>query len=156
MVTYDAFVSYSHAHNKPLASALQSSMQRLGKAWYRRRALRLFRDDTSLSATQELWGSIEQALGQSRFLILIASPEAAASPGVDKEVAHWLGHNRLDTVLIALTDGELAWDDAIGDFSWTETTALPPTLKGRFGSEPFWIDQRSYPGGGPARAMPNS
>jgi hypothetical protein len=143
-VAYDAFVSYSHAHDKPVAAALQSAMQRLGKAWYRRRALRLFRDDTSLSATPELWRSIEQALGQSRFLILIASAEAAASPWVDKEVAHWLDHNGLDTLLIALTDGELAWEGAAGDFRWSEATPLPPTLKGRFAAEPFWIDLRPY------------
>jgi predicted negative regulator of RcsB-dependent stress response len=144
MVAYDAFVSYSHAHDKPLAAALQSAMQRLGKAWYRRRALRLFRDDTSLSATPELWRSIEETLGQSRFLILIASPEAAASPWVDKEVAHWLDHNGANTLLIALTDGELAWDGAAGDFRRSETTSLPPTLKGRFVDEPFWVDLRAY------------
>jgi hypothetical protein len=85
-VNYDGFISYSHAKDKAIATALQSAMQRLGKAWYRRRALRLFRDDTSLSATPHLWPSIEQALGQSRYLILLASPEAAASPWVDKEV----------------------------------------------------------------------
>ena len=68
-------------------------MQRLGKAWYRRRALRLFRDDTSLSESPELWRSIEQAFGHSRFLILIDSPDAAASPSVDKEVAHRIEHN---------------------------------------------------------------
>jgi hypothetical protein len=32
MVAYDAFVSHSHAHDKPLAAALQSAMLRLGKA----------------------------------------------------------------------------------------------------------------------------
>jgi hypothetical protein len=119
-------------------------MQRLGKAWYRRRALRLFRDDTGLSATPELWGSIEQALGHSRFLILIASPDAASSSWVDKEVAHWLEHNGLSTLLIALTDGELVWNAAAGNFLWAETPTLPPTLKGRFASEPFWIDLRPY------------
>src|SRR5579863_5094100 len=79
---YDAFISYSHAKDKALAAALQSAMQRLGKPWYRRRALRLFRDDTSLTATPHLWPDIEKALGRSRFLILLASPEAAASPWV--------------------------------------------------------------------------
>ena len=79
MALYDAFVSYSHAKDKPIAAALQRAVQKLGKPWYRRRALRLFRDDTSLSATPNLWPTIEQALGQSRFLILLASPEAAAS-----------------------------------------------------------------------------
>ena len=79
MALYDAFISYSHAKDKPIATALQSVVQKLGKAWYRRRALRLFRDDASLTATPHLWPSIEQALSRSRFLILLASPEAAAS-----------------------------------------------------------------------------
>ena len=62
MALYDAFVSYSHAKDKPVAAVLQSMIQKLGKPWYRRRALRLFRDDTSLSATPGLWPSIEQAV----------------------------------------------------------------------------------------------
>src|SRR5215204_6453085 len=116
MVSYDAFISYSHAKDKSVAAALQSVVQRLGKPWYRRRALRVFRDDTSLSATPSLWPAIEQALAQSRYLILLASPEAAASPWVGKEVAYWLDHKGADTLLIAFTDGTLAWDNAAGDF----------------------------------------
>src|SRR5580704_12356866 len=100
MALYDAFVSYSHAKDKPIASALQSTIQTLGKPWYRRRALRVFRDDTSLAATPHLWPTIEQALDQSRYLILLASPEAAASPWVNKEVARWLDHKSTDTLLI--------------------------------------------------------
>ena len=68
-------------------------MQKLGKPWYRRRALRVFRDDTSLSATPHLWPTIEQALGNRAILILLASPEAAASKWVNKEVAYWLEHS---------------------------------------------------------------
>ena len=37
MSLYDAFISYSHAKDKPTGAALQSAMQKLGKAWYRRR-----------------------------------------------------------------------------------------------------------------------
>ena len=87
-IIYDAFISYSHAKDKPIASALQAVVQKLGKPWYRRRALRVFRDDTSLSATPHLWPSIEQALGQSRFLILLASREAAVSRSVGQEIAY--------------------------------------------------------------------
>ncbi|HAN63520.1 MAG TPA: hypothetical protein DCQ79_06595, partial [Rhizobiales bacterium] len=72
MALYDAFISYSHAKDKAIASALQSVVQKLGKPWYRRRSLRAFRDDTSLSATPSLWPSIEQALGNSRFLIPVS------------------------------------------------------------------------------------
>src|ERR1700738_4561549 len=81
-VAYDAYISYSHAKDKPIAAALQSVVQKLGKPWYRRRALRVFRDDTSLSATPHLWPAIEQALAQARFFILLASPQAAASKWV--------------------------------------------------------------------------
>jgi tetratricopeptide (TPR) repeat protein len=141
---YDAFISYSHVKDKALAGALQSAMQRLGKPWYRRRALRLFRDDTSLTATPHLWPSIEQALGQSRFLILMASPEAAASRWVNQELAWWLEHKSADTVLIALTGGELYWDHSTGDFGASEVIPLPPALLGKFAHEPLWIDLRPY------------
>ena len=151
MAVYDAFVSYSHAKDKPIAAALQSVIQTLGKPWYRRRALRVFRDDTSLSATPQLWSSIEGALAQSRFLILLASPEAAASPWVNKEVAYWLDHKNADTLLIALTDGTLVWDNAIGDFSWHESMPLPPVITGRFASEPKWVDLTAYRAGADAR-----
>jgi hypothetical protein len=144
VVIYDAFISYSHAKDKPIANALQSVVQKLGKPWYRRRALRLFRDDTSLSATPHLWPSIEEALSQSRFLILIASPEAAASRWVGQEIAYWLDHNSAHTLLIALTGGELVWDEATGDFYWSEATPLPTVLKNRFATEPRWIDLRPY------------
>jgi MTH538 TIR-like domain (DUF1863) len=123
-VAYDAFISYSHAEDKAIATALQSVVQKLGKPWYRGRAVRVFRDDTSLSATPHLWPSIEEALGRSRFLILLASPEAAASRWIGQEVAYWLDHNSADTLLIALTAGELDWDEAAGNFRWSEATPL--------------------------------
>jgi tetratricopeptide (TPR) repeat protein len=151
MAVYDAFVSYSHAKDKPIAAALQSVIQRLGKPWYQRRALRVFRDDTSLSATPQLWPSIEQALSQSRFLILLASPEAAASPWVNKEVAYWLEHKSADTLLIAVTDGPLVWENAVGDFVWREGMPLPPVLTGRFAAEPKWVDLTAYRNGADAR-----
>src|SRR5262245_14752884 len=144
MALYDAFISYSHAKDKPVAAALQTVVQTLGKPWYRRRALRIFRDDTSLSATPGLWPSIEQALAQSRFLIFLASPEAAASQWVGKEVDYWLEHKGGDTLLIALTDGDLSWDSAAGDFRSSGTPALPQALSGRFTVEPKWVDLRSY------------
>ena len=126
MAVYDAFISYSHAKDKPIAAALQSAVRKLGKPWHRRRALRVFRDDTTLSATPSLWPSIEQALGQSRYFILLASPDAAASKWVNKEVAHWLDHNGIETILIGVTNGLLAWDENVGDFASHEGAPLPP------------------------------
>jgi hypothetical protein len=144
MPIYDAFISYSHAKDKPIAAALQLAVQRLGKPWYRRRALRVFRDDTSLSAAPALWPSIEQALDQSRFLILLASPEAATSPWVSKEASYWLERKSAETVLIAVTDGDLVWDREAGDFRWDEGVPLPRVLTGQFKAEPRWVDLSKY------------
>jgi WD40 repeat protein len=139
---YDAFISYSHALDGRLAPALQSALHRFTKPWYRLRALRVFRDDASLSANPGLWPSIEQALASSRFFILLASPEAARSRWVAQEVAYWCRHKPLRNFLLVLTDGELVWDEAAGDFDWTTATALPPSLKGALHDEPRYIDLR--------------
>ena len=151
MALYDAFISYSHAKDKPIAAALQSAIQKLGKPWYARRALRLFRDDTSLSATPHLWPMIEQALSQSSHFLLFASPEAAASKWVNREVAHWLEHNSIDTVLIGLTEGELDWDETAADFTGGATHPLPAALAKRFPNEPKWVDLRAYRDGADRR-----
>ncbi|WP_158007841.1 toll/interleukin-1 receptor domain-containing protein [Methyloceanibacter marginalis] len=150
-VVYDAFISYSHAKDKPIAAALQAVIQKLGKPWYRRRGLRVFRDDTSLSATPHLWPSIEQALSQSRYLILLTSPEAAASPWVGKEIEYWLANKSPDTLFIGCTDGDLSWDTAAGDFKWTADTPLTEALKGKFAAEPKWVDLRAFRDGADPR-----
>lgn len=141
---YDAFISYSHAKDKHVAHELQAVIQTLGKPWYRRRNLLVFRDDTSLSATPELWPSIEAALEKARYLILVASLESAASPWVGKEIAWWLEHKETSTLLIAQTNGVLSWDRSGGDFVWGSDTPLPPVLKGKLSVEPKWIDLREF------------
>ena len=55
---YDGFISYSHAADDLLAPRLQAGLQRFAKPWWKRRALRIFRDESSLSANPHLWSSI--------------------------------------------------------------------------------------------------
>ena len=141
-VQYKAFISYSHAADGRLAPAVQSALQRFAKPWYRLRALRAFRDQTSLAATPHLWGSIEEALGSSEFFLLLASPEAAASPWIAREVNWWLAHRDTATMLIGLTGGEVSWNQPAGDFDSTATTALPAALFGTFREEPLYVDLR--------------
>ena len=141
---YTAFISYSHAKDKPIASALQSVIQTLGKPWWKARVARVFRDDTSLSATPGLWPTIETALAASRWLILIASPEAAQSKWVGREVETWVAAKGSGQLLIALTEGELSWDERSGDFRWGAETPLPSAIKGKFANEPLWVDLRSF------------
>ncbi|GAA4474298.1 TIR domain-containing protein [Phytohabitans houttuyneae] len=139
---YDAFISYSHAADDLLAPAIHRALHQIARPRYRIRALRVYRDKTTLEITASLWPTIERALADSRYLILLASPDAAASPWVTKEVQWWLDHRSIDTLLIAVTDGQFAWDAAGGDFDWDATTALPTILAGRFPHEPLCADFR--------------
>jgi hypothetical protein len=86
---YKGFISYSHAADDRLAPALQSGLQRFAKPWYRLRAMRVFRDKTGLSVTPELWGSIQKALADADYFILLASPQAAQFQSFKQEV-DWL------------------------------------------------------------------
>jgi hypothetical protein len=139
---YKAFISYSHAADGQLAPALQSALHRFAKPLFKMRALKVFRDKTSLSANPALWPSIEKALSESEYFLLLASPQAARSPWVHREIAWWLEHRSIDTLLILVTGGELLWDSATQDFDWERTTALPGVLKGQFHDEPLYIDLR--------------
>jgi len=141
-VLYRAFISYSHAADGKLAPALQSALHRFAKPWYRLRAIRVFRDKTSLSLTPALWPSIEKALSDSEYFILMASPDAAASHWVQQEADYWLKHRSIEKFLIVLSDGVLAWDRSTESFNGSETTALPPNLQNAFANEPFYLDLR--------------
>jgi hypothetical protein len=92
------------------------------------RALRVFRDKTSLSANPALWSAIEQALTQSEYFLLMASPYAAGSQWVQNEVDWWLTHRSLDKLLVVVTEGDIRWDTVAKDFDPARTTCLPATL----------------------------
>ena len=145
-IVYHAFISYSHASDKPIASALQSIIQKLGKPWYARRALRVFRDDTSLSATPQLWSTIEQALWRSKFMILVASPEASRSEWVSREVSFWIRHKGMDRFLLVLTSGDLIWDEPTHDSLWTPTPRSRSYLRAALAKSPSgWIFVHGVP-----------
>ena len=135
-------MSYSHSADGGLAPAVQKALHRFAKPWYRLRLLHVFRDQTSLAVTPELWGSIEDALFQSKHFLLCASPEAAASPWVNDEIAWWLKNRDSRKMFILLTGGDILWDPESGDFDWSVTTALPRTLSGAFSAEPLYVDLR--------------
>src|SRR3712207_2154802 len=108
VMSFNGFISYSHAADGRLAPAVQRGLHHLARPWHRRRALWIFRDQTGLSVTPALWTSIQNALDGSEYFVLMASPEAAASPWVNKEIRHWVATKSPDRILPVVTDGEWA------------------------------------------------
>jgi WD40 repeat protein len=142
---YDGFISYSHEGDLDLAAILQAGVEKFAKRWYEARALRLFRDKTSLALTPQLWPEIEQALAKSDWFVLMASPKAAASRWVNQEIGWWLEHRDASRVLIVLTSGKLTWDTERADFDWDHSDAVPRSLAGAFAGEPLWVAARPDP-----------
>ncbi|WP_158853272.1 toll/interleukin-1 receptor domain-containing protein [Saccharothrix deserti] len=137
---FDAFLSYSFAADRQLAHALQRGLHRLARAWYQARVLRVCRDLSNLPASSDLAGAIRDALVDSRWFVLLASEQSAASSWVRQEVEYWQAEREPETFLIALTSGTIVWDDEANDFDWTRTTALPRQLSGYFRAEPQWVN----------------
>ena len=137
---YDGFISYAHAADDLVAPRLQAGLQMFAKPWWRRRALRIFRDQSSLSANPHLWTSITSALEGSDWFVLLTSPEAAGSPWVDREVAWWIEHKGPERILPVLTEGELIWDE--GAEMLDPSSSVPPALFSAFHEEPRWVDLR--------------
>ena len=138
-MVYDGFISYSHSADDLLAPRLQAALQRFAKPWWKRRAIRVFRDEASLAANPHLWTSITEALDQSGWFVLLCSREAAESEWVNREVEYWLEHQDHNRIIPVVTDGEFVWGN--GDIGAT-TTAAPPALYGAFADEPRWVDTR--------------
>jgi WD40 repeat protein len=156
---YDAFISYSHQADGRLARALEAHLERFAKPWFRLRSANVFRDETSLSASPELWPTIVSHLDDASYLILLASPLAVQSKWVRREICHWITAggcddpskldiaqiepDRFKRLLIVLTEGDIAWDELAGDFDWSTTTALPSDiLRGKVAAEPLWLDMK--------------
>jgi hypothetical protein len=141
---YQAFISYSHAADNKLAPAIEMGLRKFAKPIYQMHAMDVFRDTTSLSMTHQLWDMIAEAISESEYFILMASPSSAASEWVQKEITECTRLNRglLGQLLIVLTDGEIVWNEKTGDFDWTETNALPLLLQGKFQKEPLFLDFR--------------
>ena len=136
-MAFDAFISYSHAGDGQLAPALQRAIQRLAKPWYRARALRVFRDESALSANPHLWSSIQTALDESNWFVLLASPEAVASEWVTRELDYWLTTKSADRILVVVTDGTWQWNTTTHQ---PTGTAVPVALQTAFGDEPRHVD----------------
>jgi WD40 repeat protein len=120
-----------------LSPRLQGGLQRFAKPWWKRRAVRIFRDESSLAANPHLWSSITEALDDSSWFVLLLSEDAASSEWVGKEIQHWVDNKDSDRILPVVTEGEFDWED--GDVAGS---SVPPALQGVFSEEPRWVDLR--------------
>jgi WD40 repeat protein len=138
---YDAFVSYTHS-DRSVVIGIQKGLHQIGRRLGQLRALRVFRDDTDLTASPDLWGRITDALDRSRFLIVTLSPQAAASQWVNKEVGYWLEHRGRDQLMLVVAGGQLRWDETTARFDPQASDAAPPVLTepGALPAEPLFID----------------
>jgi WD40 repeat protein len=142
-MTYKAFISYSHAADNKLAPALQSALHRFAKPIFKIRAIRTFRDETTLALTPRLWPAIEKALAESEYLLFLASPGAAASQWVQKELNWWVLNRSTEKMFILVTDSE-PWRSNVAalNFDFVLSSFIPDPLRIHFSEEPFFLDLR--------------
>ncbi|HEV8588804.1 MAG TPA: toll/interleukin-1 receptor domain-containing protein [Pyrinomonadaceae bacterium] len=113
---YWAFISYSHA-DEEWAKWLHKSIETyrvprklIGRETAQgavpKRLFPIFRDRDELPGASDLGGKIQEALRQSRSLIVICSPKSAVSKWVNEEIKAYKTLGRADHVLALMIDGE--------------------------------------------------
>jgi len=138
---YKAFISYSHSHRE-LARALQNSLHRFGTPWYERVGAKIFRDESGLAASPDLWEVLRAALDESEYFVFLASPESVDSGWVIQEVDYWLANRDPNHIILVLAAGSLQWDPNTGVFDPKRTDALPQPLCKAFLRVPLFVDFR--------------
>jgi WD40 repeat protein len=139
---YVAFISYKHAASSAFAVALESALKRYAKPMFRLPP-KIFRDEKHLVPGQNLPKLLADALAESQYLILLASPEAAQSVWVSDELRRWCGElGRAENLIIILTDGTIELAQEQRRLDWAKTTALPSVLRDYLDSAPLYMDLR--------------
>lgn len=110
---YEAFISYSHTeHDSRVAREIQRFLEGfsipkpLRERAGRSKLGKVFRDEDELAAGPSLAEGLEEALRKSRWLIVVCSPVAAASPWIAREIETFITHHGHDRVLAVLATGE--------------------------------------------------
>ena len=155
---YNGFISYVHAHDKELARAVKTALEKLGAKKYllQFKALKIFLAESNLLDEDGLGEGIINGLKKSDYLILFARPETMdKSDGgknwVEEEIKHWLrlkhpeesesgGALKDIKVVVCVTGGHIKLADT--DFDWDATNCIHPLLKGKFKKDEVWVDFR--------------
>jgi WD40 repeat protein len=153
-----AFISYSN-RNRKWSQWLHRSIEtyrtprglvgqpsRDGKV--PQRLFPVFRDRDELPSSGSLPDNINEALRQSRYLIVICSPEAAASQWVNKEIVYFKSLGREDRVLCLIIGGE---PNATDKPESTLPECFPPAIRFRVDPNGELTGERTEPIAGDAR-----
>jgi len=100
----------------------------------------IFRDRDDLSSAVDLEDTVKQALSDSENLILICSPEAAASRWVNDEIRYFAGLGRAERIFCIIVSGEAAADGSMA--GW-----FPSALEEVGLREPLAADVRKWADG---------
>jgi hypothetical protein len=144
---YWAFISYSHAdtrwgdwlHKKIESYRVPRSL--VGKpsrdTKVPRRLFPIFRDREELPVSSDLGANLKNSLEQSRYLIVICSPQAAQSHWVNEEVRHYKSRYGEDRLLCFIISGE--------PNSQTDTECFPPAVRYRVLPNGEMTNERTEP-----------
>ncbi|MGB5488781.1 MAG: toll/interleukin-1 receptor domain-containing protein [Lysobacterales bacterium] len=147
---YKAYISYSHLDEgwaKWLHRALESyrvprklvgSTAGGGKVPARIRPV--FRDRDDLSSASDLGGTVKRALTDSENMIVVCSPDSAASFWVNEEIRQFASLGRVNRIFCVIVDGQPSGDGAA-------STCFPPALTEIGLQEPLAADVRKWADG---------
>lgn len=102
----------------------------------------IFLDQEELPTSSDLGANIRNALAESRFLIVVASPNAAQSRWVDEEIRAFKRLGREDAILPFIIAGEPNASDKPG---MEHQECFPPSLRFRVGGDGQLTDERVEP-----------
>ena len=149
---YWAFISYSHADEEQAAwlhRALETyrvPRQLVGRqspdTTLPKRLFPIFRDREELAGASDLSGKIKEALLQSRYLIVVCSPQAAASKWVGEEIRTFKSLGRQDRVLSLIVAGEPNASETPGKES---LECFPPPLRFGLNAQGVLTSERAEP-----------
>ena len=107
---------------------------------------RLFRDETELEPGQELSEAIKKALDESKFLIVICSPNSAQSFWVNEEAKYFIEMGRADRIIPIIIAGEAHSKDLTKE-------CFPPVLLQNSGDKEILAANIYEAGGLPAATI---
>lgn len=100
----------------------------------------IFRDRDDLSSASDLSATVKATLANSESLIVVCSPNAAASQWVNEEIREFVRLGKQERILCVIVDGDPASTKA-------DTRCFPPALAESGLHEPLAADVRSWADG---------